>query len=183
MSKIVPAELDQLEIHAFPDADFAGSRNTAKSISGGVCGLATKNSWIPIDWECKRQTATATSTTEAETISLCSLAKKVSPLQTLWSALLDRPVRARYFEDNMSTIAIIKTGFSIALWHLAKHRRVSLSFAHEITSDEHDASIEHIGTTEQKGDLLTKALPRAAFERGLELNNIRILSLPAQTKK
>ena len=176
VSKVKPSELDQLEVHGYPDADFAGSRHTAKSISGGVAGIATPGSWVPTDWECRRQTATATSTTEAETISLTSIAKKVIPLQTLWSTLLNRPVRARYFEDNMSTITVIKTGFSIAMRHLAKHHRVSLSFAHEVTSNEHHASIEHVATTLQKGDLLTKALDRVSFERGLELNGIVCLS-------
>ena len=76
----------------------------------------------------------------------------------------------------MSTITVIKTGFSIAMRHLAKHHRVSLSFAHEVTSCEHNASIEHVATTLQKGDLLTKALVRVSFERGLDLNGIVCLS-------
>ena len=83
----------------------------------------------------------------------------------------------------MSTITVIKTGFSIAMRHLAKHHRVSLSFAHEVTSNEHHASIEHVATTLQKGDLLTKALDRVSFERGLELNGIVCLSKTTSSLK
>ena len=166
-------EVDQLCIYAFPDADLAGSRTTARSVSGGVAGLGSSNSWCPLDWSSKRQTATATSTSEAETISLCKLAKdSVMPLQTLWSQILGREVRARYFEDNSATVTIVQAGFSVALRHLQKHHRIALSFAHEACSEANHASIEHISTHLQRGDILTKPLQRAAFENACKLNGV-----------
>ena len=173
-SDLFPSELDSVEIHAFPDADFAGGRDSAKSVSGGICGLATNSGWIPLDWESKRQSATATSTTESETVALASLARKVIPLQSLWSAFLGRNIHAVYHEDNMSTITVVKTGFSIALRHMQKHQRVALSFVHEATSASSDATLRHCPTLLQKGDLLTKSLNRVSFERGLDLNGIVI---------
>ena len=173
-SDLFPSELDSVEIHAFPDADFAGGRDSAKSVSGGICGLARNSGWIPLDWESKRQSATATSTTESETVALASLARKVIPLQSLWSAFLGRNIHAVYHEDNMSTITVVKTGFSIALRHMQKHQRVALSFVHEATSASSDATLRHCPTLLQKGDLLTKSLNRVSFERGLDLNGIVI---------
>ena len=35
VSIVHPSELATLEIHAYPDADFAGGRSTARSVSGG----------------------------------------------------------------------------------------------------------------------------------------------------
>ena len=98
---IFPDEVEEICIGAYPDADLAGSRTSTRSISGGVAGLLGPKSWVALDWSSKRQTATSTSTSEAETISLCKLAKdSVMPLQSLWSAILGRDVRARYFEGH-----------------------------------------------------------------------------------
>ena len=94
------------------------------------------------------------------------------PLQSLWSAIFGRTVRAKYFEDNTATVSIIKTGYSVALRHLAKHHRISLSFANEATGEDNDSSIEYIPTGLQKGDILTKPLARVAFERACEINGI-----------
>ena len=181
---LFPSEVDEICIGAYPDADLAGSRTSARSVSGGVAGLLGPKSWVALDWSSKRQTATSTSTSEAETISLCKLAKdSVMPLQSLWSAILGRDVRARYFEDNTATVSIIKTGCSVALRHLAKHHRISLSFAHEATGEDNDSSIECIPTAQQKGDILTKPLARPAFERACEINGIVLLPVKDVNKK
>ena len=168
-----PKEVDTLAIHCYPDADLAGSRNSARSISGAITGIASEHSWLPLDWHSKRQSATSTSTSESETVSLVTAAKShVIPLQTLWSAFLGRPVKAVYWEDNSACITIIKAGYSLALRHLAKHHRISLSFAHEVTSNEYDADLRHIDSAHQRGDFLTKALPRSSFENACRMNGV-----------
>ena len=178
-----PAEASQIEIHCYPDADLAGSRNSARSISGAITGIASEHSWIALDWHSKRQTATSTSTSESETVSLVTAAKNhVMPLQTLWSAFLSRPVQAVYWEDNSACITIIKAGYSLALRHLAKHHRISLSFAHEVTGSAYDADIRHIDSANQRGDFLTKALVRSSYEAACRMNGIVFLGgLPANS--
>ena len=54
---------DQLEIHAYPDADLARTFDTARATSGGFVELKGLNNQFPLDWFSKRQTATAHSTT------------------------------------------------------------------------------------------------------------------------
>ena len=56
-----------------PDADLAGDLETTKSTSGlwiEVLSKDRKRSW-PLAWRSKRQGSTASSTCEAETISMC----------------------------------------------------------------------------------------------------------------
>ncbi len=45
--------------------------------------------------------------------------------------MLGRPLVARVYEDNQAAIAVAKSGFSIALRHLAKHQRLNLGFLRE----------------------------------------------------
>lgn len=58
---------------AYSDADFAGDIDKRLSTTGWVCFMNSG----PIAWSSKRQTVTATSTTEAEFIALCSTTKEV----------------------------------------------------------------------------------------------------------
>ena len=113
-------DLDLVEIHAYPDADLAGSFDSARSTSGSFVHLSGPGTYYPLDWASKRQTATSHSTTEAELISASRvLRENLVPLMDLWAILLQRPVKGIILEDNMSTITVIKTGYSPQLRHLA----------------------------------------------------------------
>ena len=53
------------------DADFAGSLKDSKSTSGGYLMLVVgPQTFVPMAWLCKKQTAVYHSTTDAGTISL-----------------------------------------------------------------------------------------------------------------
>ena len=57
--------IDNVVLHAYPDADLCGAFDTSRSTSGGFLELVGDNSYFPLDWFSKRQTATSHSTTEA----------------------------------------------------------------------------------------------------------------------
>ena len=155
-----PSDLDSVELHAYPDADLAGSYDSTKATSGGFLEVHGNNTFHPLDWFSKRQTATAHSTTEAELIAASKMLREsLVPLMDLWSIMLDRPVRGVIHEDNQSTITIIESGYSPQMRHLAKHHRTSLGIVHEMTSQP-DIELKHVTTDKQKGDLLTKGLAR-----------------------
>ena len=86
----------------------------------------------------------------------------------LWSIMLGRVVKGIIHEDNMSTIEIIKSGYSPKMRHLAKHHRISLGTVSELVKEE-DIDVEHIGTDLQKGDMLTKGLARPKHEPACRL--------------
>ena len=80
------------------------------------------------------------------------LVKTLIPLQHLWSCMLGRLLVARVYEDNQAAIAVAKSGFSIALRHLAKHQRLNLGFLHDCfftTGALHDDRAHRFG--EAKG--------------------------------
>ena len=74
----------------------------------------------------------------------------------------------------MSTITVANSGYSPQLRHLHKHHRISLGLVHDFVSHS-DISLEHIETTKQKGDLLTKGLSRPKHSAALEL--VRLMGI------
>ena len=86
----------QLELALFVDADFAGDRDDAKSSSGALLVLKGPNTWFPLTWIAKKQSAVSRSTTEAELISMAyALFSEALPMLNLWDRLLKRPVKLR----------------------------------------------------------------------------------------
>ena len=128
-----------------------------------------ENTFYPLDWYSKRQTATSHSTTEAELVSASKMLREsLVPQIELWSIFLQRNINAVIHEDNESTITVVKNGYSPQLRHLAKHHRISLGIVHEMC--EHpDINMKHCPTTEQKGDLLTKGLARIKHEEAMKM--------------
>ena len=96
------------------------------------------------------------------------LRESLVPLQTLWAILLQRPVRSIIHEDNESTIAVINSGYSPQLRYLAKHHRISLGVVNELCQHG-DIDVEHIETSKQKGDLMTKGLQRPKHEPAMHM--------------
>ena len=153
-------DIDDIELHAFPDADLAGSYDTTRATSGGFIHINGPNTYFPLDWYSKRQTATSHSTTEAELISASKMLREsLIPLMELWSIMLQRNVKGVIHEDNQSTITVIDTGYSPQLRHLQKHHRISLGIVHELCKND-DIEVTHVDTNLQKGDIVTKGLAR-----------------------
>ena len=88
---------EDLSLRLYVDADFAGDRLDAKSTSGGFLVLYGPNTFFPLSWVCKKQTAVSRSTTEAEVISLAhSLFSEALPTLQLWCLILGREVRLEF---------------------------------------------------------------------------------------
>ena len=60
----------QCRLGLFQDSDFAGDLEDSKSTSGGTLCVFGSNTFVPISWMCKKQTAFSHSSTESEIISL-----------------------------------------------------------------------------------------------------------------
>ena len=121
----------------------------------------------------KRQTATATSTTEAEMASALKILKDSAlPSQFLWETLLGRPIEVKLFEDNQATLKIIQSGYSAKLRHLGKSQRVDVAFVADCCSQCGVIPL-YIATDKQKGDFLTKGLAREKHCQALQLVGIQ----------
>ena len=162
-----PAEA--LSLRLYVDADFAGDRQDAKSTSGGFLVLYGPNTFFPLSWVCKKQTAVSRSTTEAEVISLAySLFSEALPTLQLWCLILGRQVRLEVLEDNEATIKIVKKKGSAKLRHVSRTHKVNLASTYDVFEDE-NVDLEYVNTKEQVADIFTKALPPQSWDHALRL--------------
>ena len=168
-AEIDTTDIDNVSLHAYPDADLCGTFDTSRATSGGFVELIGVKSFFPLDWFSKRQSATSHSTTEAELVAASKMLREsLVPLQSLWSLMLQRPIDAVLHEDNMSTIVVINAGYSPQLRHIQKHHRISLGEVHELCQHP-DMKVQHIDTDKQKGDLMTKGLARPKHEPAMRM--------------
>ena len=105
-SQLSTADAKIAKLHCWSDADLAGDHSTTRSTSGMFLAMVSEDgnrSW-PISWGSKKQPTTASSTCEAETLSILSLSiglrKEAIPMLSLLEVLLNRPVQLICFEDN-----------------------------------------------------------------------------------
>ena len=159
-----------------PDADLAGDLETSKSTSGLWLELQSadgKRCW-PLAWRSKRQGSTASSTCEAEMISLATALKaEVLPMMELLEHALGRKIRLRCLEDNTQCIQAAESGYSAALRHLPRTERISVGVVHELFSEKSDQhELVYQETSSHKGDMFTKRLDPCAFERAMTLINL-----------
>ena len=71
-------------------------------------------------------------------------------------------------EDNTATITVVNAGYSPQLRYMAKHHRISLGLVHEMCQHD-DIDLQHIETAKQKGDILTKGLPRPKHDPAMHM--------------
>ena len=141
--------------------------------------LKGPNTWFPLTWIAKKQSAVSRSTTEAELISMAyALFSEALPMLNLWDRLLKRPVKLRIFEDNEATIKVVKKGYSAKLKHVSRTHKVNIASLHEKISDD-QCFLECISTNEQAADVFTKALEPAKWPRAMQL--LHTYELPSVT--
>ena len=162
-----PAE--SLRLRLYVDADFAGDRLDAKSTSGGFLVLYGENTFFPLAWICKKQTAVSRSTTEAEVISLAhSLFAEALPTAALWCEILGRDVLLEVLEDNEATIKIVKKKGSAKLRHVSRTHRVNLASTYDVFEDP-SVDLLYVNTKEQVADIFTKAIAPQHWDHALRL--------------
>jgi hypothetical protein len=167
-------------LRLYVDADFAGDRLDSKSTSGGFLVLYGPNTFFPLAWICKKQTAVSRSTTEAEVISLAhSLFTEALPTLQLWCQILGRDVHLEVLEDNEATIKIIRKSGSAKLRHVTRTHKINLASTYEQFKDPH-VSLQYVNTKEQVADVFTKALPPQAWDHALRLMGVLYPAAAAQ---
>lgn len=142
---------------AYSDADFAGDIDKRISTTGWICFVNSG----PVTWSSKRQTVTATSTTEAEFIALCSVTKEVVWLRRLLKDLDSIQKEPTVVDcDNQRAITIVKTPESI---RSTIHIEIQFFFTCEKQKNK-EINVQYISTNDQLADTLTKPLSREKFQ-------------------
>ena len=145
-------------IEVFTDADFASCPYTAKSTTGIIIMLRTGDSYFPVHWLSKKQSSTARSTTEAETIALATaMFSEVENLQAYLEVLLNADVSVSYQQDNETVLAILKAGYSAKLRHMNRVHRVNVaSICERLAEDRVQAT--YCSTKLQRANGFTKVI-------------------------
>ena len=141
----------------YTDSDLAGDVDTSKSTSGVLFFLGN----CLVSWHSIKQKVVALSSCEAEYIAASTAATQALWLSRLLTELLGRHVEVVELKvDSKSALALAKN----PVFHeRSKHIRIKY---HSFRSCLEDGSIkaEHISTTDQLADILTKSLGKAKFE-------------------
>ena len=99
----------------------------------------------------------------------------------LLSTALRREVHLDAREDNTQCLAAVKNGYSAALRHLPRTERISLSVCHEVfIEDSARHSLNYEPTESHKGDVFTKKLSPAAFEKAVHMLGLRRMGAPSE---
>ena len=160
---------EKLRLSLYTDADHASDVEHAQSTSGMILCLEGENTFWPLVWGSRKQSATSRSTTEAEMISLCTgVFSEALPAQEFAEQLFGHDVTLQCFQDNSAVIQIVNAGYSPKLRHVSKTHRINLSSLYEVFEDP-NVKLFYINTDQQRADIFTKALSPAKFPAALQL--------------
>ena len=164
--------LEQLKLRLYVDADFCGDKLDTKSTNGGYLVLYGPNTFFPLVWVSRKQTATSRSTTESEIVSLAhSLFLEALPMLTMFDTIKGSAFDLEICEDNQATIIVAKAGFSQKLRHIQRTHKVNIGSIKEVIEQPY-CSLEYIDTKLQAADIFTKALEPSKWQNALHLLSI-----------
>ena len=165
----------QLDIDAYPDADFAGLYGY-EDVQDPVC-VRSRTGYIimvancPILWKSSLQTETATSTMEAEIIALSNCCRELFPIMELVKAIASAidmrqenspRMHVTIHEDNSGALILANT-LPPQFTPRSKHYAIkTIWFREKIV--EYGIDVVAIDTKLQRGDIFTKMPPAAVFE-------------------
>ena len=146
-----------VEVSAYADSDWASDRLDRKSVTGWVALV----NGDPISWASKKQKVVAQSTCEAELYAEAAAINELKWLGGLLGELGLAAVEAPVvYGDNQSAQALSANGIKS---ERTKHVAIKYAFIHDEVSQQR-VRLQYVPTSEQRADILTKALGRPQHE-------------------
>lgn len=144
-------------LHGYSDSDLAGDVNDRKSTGGVIYFLGDG----PVSWQSCKQKVVALSSCEAEYIAAATATCQGVWLARLLADMLDGKASTPVLRvDNKSAISLIKN----PVHHdRTKHIQVKYHYVREC-AEKGLIDVQFIGTADQLGDMLTKALGRLKYD-------------------
>ena len=147
---------------------MAGYATTRKSTSGYIFNLAGAT----VSWKSLRKTVVASSSTEAEYITLRVAAHEAIWLRGLLASLSSKESKAiKLYEDNQGAIALTKNPKT---HFLTKHISIKYHYIREAV-DTKDIELAYCPADEMVANILTIGLFRPKFDELRSLSAFKIL--------
>lgn len=148
----------QTNITMFCDADWGNDVDTRRSISGYIAFINSG----PVSWSSRRQTVTATSTTEAEFVAICASTKSVVWLRKLILEVDFKQINATPLNcDNQKAVELVKNPEASKR---TKHVDIQYFYSCDMQANG-EINIQYVESGKQLADLLTKPLSKDKFEK------------------
>lgn len=149
----------RLCIQGYADADWGNSVIDRRSFTGYLFILGGAS----ISWTSQKQRIVATSTCEAEFVSLAEAMKEAMYLNSLLKELgLHQLCKVRMHADNLSAICLAEDH---GIHHAkSKHIDIRHFFIRDVLRDNKAITLEYLSTDKMLADVLTKPLPRVRHE-------------------
>ena len=154
----VKSTKDDWDLLVYTDSDYAGDKETRKSVTGYVIYLRG----VPICWKSKAQRSVTLSSTEAEFVALSEAAKEIKFIvQVMWSLNMsvELPVVVRV--DNVGAIYLAN---NLNTSQRTKHIDVRYNYVREFVEDDF-IKIYFVRTDENDADIFTKNTTTDIFQR------------------
>jgi hypothetical protein len=148
---------DILDLCIYCDASFAVHPNL-RSHSGAIITVGN----IPVFFKSNKQKLNTKSSTEAELVAISDVLPQALNTAYFLEEQLKQQVIPKLYQDNKSTIAMVKNGRAIA--ESTRHINIRYFFISDYVQQKL-IDIEHLGTKEMVADYYTKPLQGDDFVR------------------
>jgi hypothetical protein len=149
---------DKTILIGYCDSDYAGDKDTRKSVTGYVIYLEG----CMIDWKSKSQKSVTLSSTEAEYVSISEISKDLVFVKNVLDFLeidFHKPIKLHV--DNIGAIYMADNGMS---GNRTKHVDVRYHYVRELIEDG-IVKVEFVRSEENDSDPLTKNLGTELYEK------------------
>jgi hypothetical protein len=159
--RMEPEIKDEWEVKVYSDSDWAGDKDSRKSVSGYLLYVCN----VPVCWRSKSQAAISLSSSEAEMYALTEAVKEIPfivQVLLFMNAKIKLPVEVKV--DNMGAIYISENSMPSARTRHADLRQ-------KFTSDLQEKGlikIDFVKSEENTSDIMTKNVTVELFEKHVQ---------------
>lgn len=149
-------EKDAVHVNVFVDASFA-VHDTMRSHTGAIIAIGN----VPVYVKSSKQKLNASSSTQAEIIGISDILSQSVSMAGFVEEQMNKNVITTMYEDNMSTITMMKNGRPKA----ENTRHINIRYFHiNDYINRGEIELTYVNTKQQHGDYFTKPLQGADFE-------------------
>ena len=149
-------DYDEIDIHLFTDADFAGCGKSQRSTTGVHLQFAGPTTCFPLNSVSKNQSCVSVSTPEAEMVAgKHGVLYELLPVLDLCDRVLRKGYKAQFHEDNTAMIRVLRTGRNPTMRHLERVHRVHVASLHEKFAED-NMCIFYEDSNSMAADIYTK---------------------------